>query len=151
MKPTLPTHANRLQQQLLDVFRSLCVGQAKVVGGQQTGSEKMSDFRSRLEHQLKWQKLVTEAFLDVLQLRLDMEKSNHKYWSKFPTTGLAFQKQFMEATHNQGATADERSFVYLCLRPVVSAYPRNTENPRITVVVLAEVLVEGDSTEHRFD
>ena len=144
----MPTYADRFQQRLLDAVRSLCQSKDKRLWSQNEHIANETSSASRLELlEQQWRKPVTEAFLEILELKLAMRKARLLYHFTFPTVRSKFKREFMESAHCRGAAIPNYGRVDLCLRPSVWFKRRQNLKDNFKVIIPARVVIEGVAAE----
>ena len=141
VKDKLPGYAKMFEKDLYNIFCRFCQDNQK--------DSDMSPF-DRSDLYETWEAMVTEAFLEVLNLRMKLQIASWAYYSEFPTTGTGFQKREMEE-YDPDSIVGDASRIFLCVQPAVWAYPRASRDPRPRPIVKAQVLTSQDTSKLDFD
>jgi hypothetical protein len=152
IKPTLPSVATWYQHQFFEIVRCLCVDRANPLArsGVGDGVGEAKNLLIRLEYHNAFQKAVTPAFVEMLEIKLQLHMSPLRYYSNLPRMGVKFQSPEMEPHTRHSSSVAAGARVHLCVRPGVKAYKRSSAERYRAVVVRPQVLFEGDDPSELF-
>ncbi|ETI19653.1 hypothetical protein G647_08665 [Cladophialophora carrionii CBS 160.54] len=147
VKPRLPVYAEEFQIRLFNIFKSMRVAPSETDPACEVacGSPEYSQAKHR-----EFKKITRTVFLDTLSLRADLARCDRKYFAQFFKQGEPFDEESMEPHRQDMENAFRDSTVYICLRPAILSFPRESDSEAPSpsqgvVVVKAKVVVTRSS------